>query len=97
MEKIGNMQIRDLPGWPLETEHPANRSQTFLSFAKDMRMFMEKPESSGGPGAQFEQGTTGNKIQKQLKALFEKGSERVHKFGPLVDSLYKFPQERMQI
>lgn len=97
MEKIGNMQIRDLPGWPLETEDPANRSQTFLGFAKEMRMFMEKPESSSGPGAQFEQGITGNKTQKQLKALFEKGSERAYKLGLLVDSLYKFPKEHMQI
>lgn len=97
MENIGKMAIRDIPGWPLQVDDPKTRNQKFLSFAKQMRIFMENTQASGGPGAKPEQGISGTQIQNKLKALFARGSSQLFQFGELIDRVYKFPQEKLSI
>ncbi len=96
-EKLGQTQIRDLPGWPLETENKKNREQSFLSLAKQLHRTLVLPPSKGGPGATLEPGVNSIDALEQLQAQFRRGSDRVFRFGRLIDRLYRFAQEDMKL
>ena len=91
---IGNTQIRDVPGWPLETMSDGNRAQTFKAMAKSLSKFLL---SSNGGRAKLSPGVSGKKAIKGLTAQFQRGSDRYYKMGEVVRNLYTFTGTSLEL